>query len=75
MLGNKDEYDRMAEAEGKHWWYRSLHERVLRTIQKQFASRDIDILDAGCGTGGLLSYLRDNGFTNLQGFDISEFAV
>jgi SAM-dependent methyltransferase len=75
MLGNKEEYERMAEAEGKHWWYSSLHERVLRTIQKQFTGKEIELLDAGCGTGGLLIYLRNNGYRNLQGFDISEIAV
>ncbi len=75
MLGNKDEYDRMAEAEGKHWWYITLHERVIKAIQKQFpGNKTISILDAGCGTGGLLIFLRNNGFSNLRGFDVSEFA-
>ena len=75
MLENKSEYDRMSKVEEVHWWYNALHERVLDTIQKHFTGRkDIEILDAGCGTGGLLLYLQKKGFKNLQGFDISEYA-
>ncbi len=75
MLENKTEYDRMSKVEEVHWWYCSLHERVLKIILKNFTGRkDIEILDAGCGTGGLLLFLQKNGFKNLKGFDISEFA-
>lgn len=33
------------------------------------------MLDAACGTGGLLSYLRDRGFRHLTGFDYSRHAI
>ena len=33
------------------------------------------ILDAGCGTGGTYIYLKDKGYHNLCGFDISTYAV
>lgn len=76
MLENKAEYDRMAKVEEEHWWYNALHERALKTILKNFkGKKDIEILDAGCGTGGLLLYLQKRGFDNLQGFDVSEFAI
>lgn len=35
------------------------------------ASKDTAILDYGCGQGGLLDALRDRGYTNLTGFDLS----
>ena len=75
MLNREEEYDKMMLAEGKLWWYRILHEQVLETIQSCFSSKEISILDAGCGTGGLLDYLRTKGYTNIQGFDLSPFAV
>jgi len=37
--------------------------------------KNIAILDAGCGTGGLLSFLRQKGYSNLVGFDGSADAV
>ena len=33
------------------------------------------VLDIGCGTGTLRSYLRDDAFTGYRGFDLSETAV
>jgi SAM-dependent methyltransferase len=76
MIGHTDEYEKMFRLEGQLWWYRSLHERVTTTIRKHFGERrDIQILDAGCGTGGLLDFLRKRGYTHLKGIDGSTDAV
>jgi SAM-dependent methyltransferase len=75
VLESPDEYRKMAEVEKKLWWYRILHERTLRQLQRNFSTRGISILDAGCGTGGLLSVLKKNGYSNVQGVDISEHAL
>jgi 2-polyprenyl-3-methyl-5-hydroxy-6-metoxy-1,4-benzoquinol methylase len=33
--------------------------------------KDTKILDVGCGEGSLLTFLKEKGYTNLSGFDIS----
>lgn len=72
----ESEYHRMAQAEAALWWYRSLHADLLAMIRKhRGADRNIRILDAGCGTGGFLDYLRRHGYTNAAGLDISPLAV
>ena len=48
------EYDLMDAAEDRMWWYRALHTRLLAEL----ADVHGDVLDAGCGTGGLLARLR-----------------
>ena len=58
MINNKKEYLKMDEVESKHWWYVSLHYLTLKAIQNKFNFLDVSILDAGCGTGGLLSFLK-----------------
>jgi 2-polyprenyl-3-methyl-5-hydroxy-6-metoxy-1,4-benzoquinol methylase len=35
-------------------------------------AKDIPILELGCGRGYLLEYLRNKGFNNLRGIDVSE---
>ena len=40
-------------------------------IQRALPSRAANILDAGCATGGLLTALRDRGFTAVAGLDPS----
>lgn len=75
MINNPPEYDMMARVERDHWWYRSLHTRTHQAIAQYFGHRDVAILDAGCGTGGLLSFLRDQGYGELLGFDLSPLAV
>lgn len=48
------EYDRMAAAEDTMWWYRALHERLIELLAGLRLSPGASVLDAGCGTGGLL---------------------
>lgn len=75
MIGKKHEYDAMAACEQQLWWYRCLHDFTLSRIKKNCAYSDPLILDAGCGTGGLLRTLKENGYSSIAGFDLSPDAV
>lgn len=75
MLINENEYRKMHEAETSLWWFKILHEKVFSIIQKSFQSTEIQILDAGCGTGGMLSFLQKKGYINIKGFDYSHDGV
>jgi SAM-dependent methyltransferase len=48
------EYALMDAAEDHMWWYRALHRRMTDALAPFHGA----ILDAGCGTGGLLARLR-----------------
>lgn len=70
----KEEYQRIFELEEKHWWYlgmRKISQSLLpRIIQGQ---TDLKILDAGCGAGGMMVYLKN--FGQVWGIDISPEAL
>jgi SAM-dependent methyltransferase len=51
----RGEYVRMAAAEERMWWFRALHAHLLRALGEAPAPHRL--LDAGCGTGGLLARL------------------
>jgi SAM-dependent methyltransferase len=42
---------------------------------ESLVSTDATVLDVGCGTGGILRYLRKRGYENLHGLEISAYAV
>jgi len=69
----KEEYKLIYEFEQKYWWYRALHELVIKIIQQRFSSKSINILDAGCGTGQLISKLQPFGI--IEGIDYSQEAI
>ncbi len=70
-----DEYRKMAEVEDRMWYYRALHRHVARSLVASGLSADAAILDAGCGTGGLLRHLRAEQPTwRLSGVDLSSLA-
>jgi len=56
----------MREQEDRHWWYRS-----LRALVQQRLGGARDILDAGCGTGGMLARLG----AQATGVDVSGRAL
>jgi SAM-dependent methyltransferase len=49
------EYDRLAAAEERMWWFRGLHANLLLALRETRAPHRI--LDAGCGTGGFMKRL------------------
>ncbi|MBP5972944.1 methyltransferase domain-containing protein [Brasilonema sp. CT11] len=72
---NEIEYQKMAEVEETLWWHRALHELVLARLLKLSKDRGLTILDAGAGTGGLLSFLKQHRYYQIRGFDISPYAI
>ncbi len=52
-----DEYLKLAEVEDQMWYFRALHAHVRRELAEM--KRDAAVLDAGCGTGGLILRLRE----------------
>lgn len=51
---NADEYHKLAAVEDRMWYFRALHAHVERALAANFSGRPAQILDAGCGTGGLI---------------------
>jgi SAM-dependent methyltransferase len=51
------EYEKMAEVEDCMWWYRALHSNLRLVIGRFLSVPRARVLDAGCGTGGLLRAL------------------
>ncbi|HLI22321.1 MAG TPA: class I SAM-dependent methyltransferase [Stellaceae bacterium] len=53
------EYERLAEVEERGWWFRGLHDNLIRAWQETRPEiAGAVLLDAGSGTGGLLTRLK-----------------
>jgi SAM-dependent methyltransferase len=54
------EYERLAALDRQLWWFRGLHAQMAGALRRhgEWLSEE-RVLDAGCGTGGLLVSLRD----------------
>ncbi|MBK9762327.1 MAG: class I SAM-dependent methyltransferase [Flavobacteriales bacterium] len=68
------EHGLMEQLEGTLWWYAGLHANVLHAIGK-YAQRTDKLLDAGCGTGGMLQRIGAR-YPDVRshGLDLSEYA-
>lgn len=53
------EYERIRRCESAHFWYRGLHRLVRALLRRHVTAASPAILDAGCGTGGVLEQLTD----------------
>ena len=72
---NLREYRQMYEVEDYHWWYVTLHDLITRVVagERRRAGRDLELLDAGCGTGRLCRLLAPYG--DVSGCDLSDEAL
>lgn len=71
---NPIEYKNIYDNENDHFFYVSTHRLVLSLIEKYFKRRGkLRILDAGCGTGGLMKKLSKIG--DVIGVDFSPQAI
>ena len=68
------ELDTMRSVEDDLWWYRALRRHVVESIDAPRAG--FKLLDAGCGTGGMLAYVRARyPEAALTGLDFGERAL
>jgi SAM-dependent methyltransferase len=68
------EYETMFAVEDCHWWYSGMQAITTRLLARRYGERrDLQILDAGCGTGAALQYLAP--FGTVTGCDMSPLAL
>lgn len=71
---HKSEYANIFNSEQKHFFYRSVHYLILGLVARATKGRrNLRILDAGCGTGGLAVQLQSLG--QVKGVDLHDEAV
>jgi 2-polyprenyl-3-methyl-5-hydroxy-6-metoxy-1,4-benzoquinol methylase len=72
---NIEEYVRMSDLESRHFWFigrKNIIQSLLTQTMGQSRKEDLLILDAGCGTGGNLTWLSRLG--QVVGIDFNEVA-
>jgi SAM-dependent methyltransferase len=71
-----DYYQKLHDIEENHWWAQGMRDAMDAIFKRAMPHhRDLDVLDAGCGTGYLLDYLRRYTEREVVGFDYSAFAL
>lgn len=71
-----DEYQFLYELEERHWWFVGMRRIVAALLDEEAPAGAERILDAGCGTGLMLSWLRRYGKqSSVFGLDYNSFAL
>jgi protein-L-isoaspartate O-methyltransferase len=69
-------YDRMAELDQQHWWYRARREVLAALIRRRaMPPKDAQVLEIGCGTGHNLAMLGQFGRVSAVELDPAARAV
>jgi SAM-dependent methyltransferase len=71
------DYEYLYQLEENFWWFAGMRE-ITASLLDPILSRDsrLRVLDAGCGTGGMLSWLqRYSGYRDVTGIDFSATAL
>ena len=69
-------YDRMAEIDSRHWWYRARREVLADLIRRRIRPpADARILEIGCGTGHNLVMLKRFGRVDAIEIDAAARAI
>lgn len=67
------EYQNIYANEESHFFYVTLHRLILKLIDRYRPKKNLRILDAGCGTGGLMKKMA--GYGKVSGVDFSSEAI
>tara|TARA_Y100000034_G_C6883895_1_gene405525 strand:- start:235 stop:957 length:723 start_codon:yes stop_codon:yes gene_type:complete len=68
-----NEYRNIFELEKNHWWYKAMRRISFSLLDKYIKSRNLKVLDAGCGTGFNMLKLKKYG--EIFGIDNSPEAI
>ncbi len=68
-----EQYRLLYEVEQQHWWHRVVRRAIASAVSGHRPGQRLTILDAGCGTGGVLQALRAE--HDAFGIDPSPFAL
>ena len=60
-------YDRFYVAEDSHWWFRARRRLIANVLEQLYPGGELDIVDMGCGTGGMTQMLTR--FGRVTGVD------
>ncbi len=72
----ENEYEsKYHKIENDYWWFIARRDIIYKLLQNLNISKNSEILEIGCSGGVLLEFLRQNGFQNLSGLDISKKAI
>lgn len=63
------EYERLAALDRRLWWFHGLHAQIIGALRRHGPRDGGRLLDAGCGTGGLLAVLAQR-FPRLALFGV-----